>query len=94
MGNNVKYMGLPGSGQHTKMVNQILISTMMIGVVEGLIYGYKAGLDLDRVIEAVGAGAAGSWSINNLGPKMINRNFDPGFYVIHISLNRFFQHLN
>ena len=54
-----------------------------IGVCEGLIYGYKAGLNLDEVIAAVGAGAAGSWSINNLGPRMIKRNFDPGFFVEH-----------
>lgn len=50
---------------------------------EGLIYGYKSGLNLNEVISAVGAGAAGSWSINNLGPRMINRNFDPGFFVDH-----------
>lgn len=50
---------------------------------EGLLYGYKAGLNLDEVIAAVGAGAAGSWSINNLGPRMIKRNFDPGFFVDH-----------
>ena len=50
---------------------------------EGLIYGYKSGLNLNGVISAVGAGAAGSWSINNLGPRMINRNFDPGFFVDH-----------
>ena len=50
---------------------------------ESLIYGYKAGLNLEEVIAAVGAGAAGSWSINNLGPRMIKRNFDPGFFVDH-----------
>ena len=86
-------MGEAGCGQHTKMVNQILIATNMvrhcrlydvqIGVCEGLLYGYKAGLNLDEVIAAVGAGAAGSWSINNLGPRMIKRNFDPGFFVEH-----------
>ncbi|KAK8796231.1 hypothetical protein WA171_004192, partial [Blastocystis sp. BT1] len=83
MGTNIKYMGGPGCGQHTKMVNQILISTMMIGVCEGLLYGYKAGLNLDEVIAAVGAGAAGSWSINNLGPRMLKRDFNPGFFVDH-----------
>lgn len=105
MGKNVRYMGPPGSGQHTKMVNQILIATNMIGVVEGLLYGHRAGLDLDEVIRAVGAGAAGSWSINNLGgggaarsrapnvgscfallvpgPRIVQRNFDPGFFVEH-----------
>jgi 3-hydroxyisobutyrate dehydrogenase len=67
MGKNIRFMGPAGRGQHTKMVNQILIATNMIGVVEGLLYAHKAGLDLDEAIAAVGAGAAGSWSINNLG---------------------------
>ena len=57
--------------------------TMQIGVCEGLIYGYKAGLNLDETIAAVGAGAAGSRSINNLGPRMVVRNFNPGFFVEH-----------
>lgn len=83
MGRQITYCGPAGSGQHTKMVNQILISTTMIGVVEGLMYGYKAGLDLNTVIQAVGSGAAGSWSINNYGPRIIQRNFDPGFMVEH-----------
>lgn len=59
MGKNVTYCGAAGFGQHTKMVNQILISTMMVGLVEALIYGHKAGLDLNTVIQAVGSGAAG-----------------------------------
>lgn len=83
MGINIRLMGKAGCGQHTKMVNQILISTNMIGVCEGLIYGYKAGLDLNEVIAAVGAGAAGSWSINNLGPRIVQGNFNPGFMVEH-----------
>lgn len=83
MGKTISYMGPAGAGQHTKMVNQILIATNMIGVVEGLLYAYKAGLNPTDVINTVGAGAAGSWSINNLGPRIVNRNFDPGFYVEH-----------
>lgn len=83
LGKNITHMGPAGSGQHTKMVNQILISTTMIGVVEGLIYGYRSGLDLETVIKAVGSGAAGSWSINNYGPRMLKRDFMPGFYVDH-----------
>jgi 3-hydroxyisobutyrate dehydrogenase len=83
MGRNVVYQGGPGAGQHTKMVNQILIATNMIGVCEGLLYASGAGLDPLRAIESVGSGAAGSWSINNLGPRMIRRDFDPGFYVEH-----------
>ncbi|KAG9417116.1 hypothetical protein AC1031_001506 [Aphanomyces cochlioides] len=83
LGTNIRHMGGPGAGQHTKMVNQILIATNMIGVVEGLLYAYKSGLDLHETIAAVGAGAAGSWSINNLGPRIANRDFDPGFMVEH-----------
>ncbi len=83
LGQKITHLGPPGSGQHTKMVNQILIATMMIGVCEGLLYAHRAGLDPLRVIEAVGSGAAGSWSINNLGPRIVKRDFAPGFYVEH-----------
>lgn len=83
LGRQIIHQGPPGAGQHTKMVNQILIATNMIGVCEGLLYAMKAGLDPMTVIESVGAGAAGSWSINNLGPRMIRRDFEPGFYVEH-----------
>src|SRR5436309_2524355 len=72
-----------GAGQHTEIVNQILIATNMIGVCEALLYGYRAGLDLNRVMQSVGSGAAGSWSLNNLGPRMIAGNFEPGFFVEH-----------
>lgn len=83
LGQKITHQGPPGSGQHTKMVNQILIATMMIGVCEGLLYAHRAGLDPLKVIEAVGSGAAGSWSINNLGPRIVRRDFAPGFYVEH-----------
>lgn len=83
LGKKITHLGGPGAGQHTKMVNQILIATMMIGVCEGLIYARRAGLDPMQVIEAVGSGAAGSWSINNLGPRIAKRDFNPGFYVEH-----------
>lgn len=83
MGKTIVHQGPAGAGQHTKMVNQILIATNMIGVCEALLYGYKAGLNLDTVLESVGSGAAGSWSLNNLGPRMIAGNFDPGFFVEH-----------
>jgi len=83
MGKSFNFMGAAGSGQHTKMVNQTLIATNIIGVVEGLLYGYKAGLNLEDVIKAVAPGAAGSWSLSNYGPRMLVRNFDPGFFVEH-----------
>jgi 3-hydroxyisobutyrate dehydrogenase len=83
LGKTIVHQGPPGAGQHTKMVNQILIATNMIGVCEALLYGYKAGLDLTTVLQSVGTGAAGSWSLNNLGPRMIAGRFEPGFYVEH-----------
>lgn len=83
MGKTIVHQGGPGAGQHTKMVNQILIATGMIGVCEALLYGYRAGLDLPTVLQSVGSGAAGSWSLTNYGPRMMNNNFDPGFFVEH-----------
>jgi 3-hydroxyisobutyrate dehydrogenase len=83
MGKTIVYQGPAGSGQHTKMVNQVLITTNMIGVCEALLYAYKAGLDLNTVMQSVASGAAGSWSLSNLGPRMIAGNFEPGFFVEH-----------
>jgi 3-hydroxyisobutyrate dehydrogenase len=83
MGKTIVHQGPAGAGQHTKMVNQILISTGMIGVCEALLYGYKAGLDLKTVLQSVGGGAAASWSLNNLAPRIMDRNFEPGFFVEH-----------
>lgn len=82
-GSNIVYQGESGNGQHTKMCNQLLIATNMIGVCESIAYGLKAGLDLDKVMQSISTGAAGSWSLSNLGPKMLNGNFDPGFYIKH-----------
>lgn len=83
MGQTIVHQGPAGAGQHTKMVNQTLIATGMIGVCEALLYGYKAGLDLETVMKSVASGAAGSWSLSNLGPRIIANNFDPGFFVEH-----------
>lgn len=83
MGKTIVRQGGPGAGQHAKMVNQILIASNMVGVCEGLLYAYRAGLDMRRVLESVGSGAAGSWSLVNLGPRMIENRFEPGFYVEH-----------
>ena len=83
MGKTIIHQGGPGAGQHTKMANQILIASNMIGVCEALLYAYKAGLDLNVVMQSVGPGAAGSWSLANLGPRIISNNFDPGFFVEH-----------
>src|SRR5947208_2881958 len=83
MGKTIVHQGGPGAGQHTKMVNQILISTTMIGVCEALLYGFKAGLNLETVFKSVSVGAAGSKSLEVLGPRIMARNFEPGFYVEH-----------
>jgi len=83
MGKTIVHQGPPGAGQHTKMVNQTLIATNMIGVCEALLYGYRAGLDLPTVMQSVSSGAAGSWSLANLGPRIIEGNIDPGFFVEH-----------
>jgi 3-hydroxyisobutyrate dehydrogenase len=83
MGETVVHQGGPGSGQHTKMVNQILIASGMIGVCEALLYGHRAGLDLETVMQSVSGGAAGSWSLSNYGPRMLRGDFEPGFFVQH-----------
>jgi len=83
LGKNIVYEGPAGSGQHTKMCNQIVIAGTMIGVCESLLYGYKAGLDLETMLEAISGGAAGCWTLNNLAPRILQRNFDPGFFVNH-----------
>jgi 3-hydroxyisobutyrate dehydrogenase len=83
MGKTIVHQGPAGAGQHTKAVNQVLIASNMIGVCEGLLYAFKAGLDLNVVLQSVSTGAAGSWSLSNLGPRMIAGNFEPGFFVEH-----------
>ena len=83
MGENIAYMGGPGKGQHTKMCNQTLIAGTMVGVVESLLYAYKSGMDMEEVINVIGKGAASSWSINNLGPRIARGDFDPGFFIKH-----------
>ena len=83
MGSNIAHVGGAGAGQHTKMSNQILIASTMLGVVESLKYAGEAGLDLDRTIEILGSGAASSWSITHLGPRMVRGDFEPGFMIKH-----------
>jgi len=83
LGKTIAYMGRPGAGQHTKLANQISIASTMIGVVESLRYAYKAGLNLESVIDVIGTGAAGSWSLNNLGRRIVQGDFKPGFFIKH-----------
>ena len=83
MGKTIVNQGEAGSGQHAKMVNQILIASNMVGVCEALLYGYRAGLELETVLRSVSSGAAGSWSLSNLAPRIIGGDFAPGFFVEH-----------
>jgi 3-hydroxyisobutyrate dehydrogenase len=83
MGTNIVWQGKAGAGQHTKMCNQIAIATNMIGVCEALAYAQRAGLDAKRVLETISTGAAGSWSLTHLAPRMLAGDFSPGFYVKH-----------
>lgn len=83
LGQNIILQGGPGAGQHTKMCNQIAIAAGMMGVCEAIAYAGKAGLDPATVLKSIEAGAAGSWSLSNLGPRIITGNFAPGFYVKH-----------
>src|SRR5436190_3166118 len=83
MGKTIVHQGPAGAGQHTKMVNQILVASSMIGVCEALLYAHKSGLDATTVLQSVTTGAANSWSLQNLGPRIIARNFEPGFFVEH-----------
>lgn len=80
-GKNMVYQGNAGSGQHTKMCNQITIAGTLIGVCEGLIYGVKAGLDLNKLLESISKGAAGCWSLDVLAPKIVKKDWSPGFSI-------------
>jgi 3-hydroxyisobutyrate dehydrogenase len=83
MGKTIVHQGPAGAGQHTKMVNQILISGTMVGVCEALLYGHKAGLDMNTVLKSVSTGAAGSKALEVLAPRMLKGDFEPGFFVEH-----------
>jgi 3-hydroxyisobutyrate dehydrogenase len=83
LGKTIVRHGEAGAGQHAKMCNQIVIAGTMIGVCESLVYGYRAGLDMERVLESISVGAAGCWTLNNLAPRVIRQDFAPGFYVDH-----------
>lgn len=83
MGENIVLQGTAGAGQHTKLANQITIASNMIGVCEAIMYSKKAGLDPSSVLESITTGAAGSWSLSNLAPRMIKGDYAPGFFVKH-----------
>jgi 3-hydroxyisobutyrate dehydrogenase len=83
MGKTIVRHGGPGAGQHAKMANQVLVGAGMIGICEALLYAHRAGLDLNKVLESTTSGAAGSWALSNLAPRIIRDDFAPGFYVEH-----------
>lgn len=83
MGKNIVLQGAAGAGQHTKMCNQIAIASNMMGVCEAMAYAKKSGLNPSLVLQSIETGAAGSWSLSNLAPRMLAGNFEPGFYVKH-----------
>jgi 3-hydroxyisobutyrate dehydrogenase len=83
LGRTITHQGPAGAGQHTKCVNQILIAGTMLGLGEALAYAVRAGLDPERVLAAVGGGAAGSWALANLAPRVMRGDFAPGFFVEH-----------
>ncbi len=83
MGKTIVHQGPAGAGQHTKMVNQILVATGIIGVCEALVYARKSGLDVSTVLQSVAGGAAGSWSLSNYVPRMEKGDLEPGFMIEH-----------
>ena len=83
LGKTITYQGQAGSGQHTKLCNQIVIAGTMIGVCESLLYGYKAGLSLETMLRSIRGGAAACWTLDNLAPRILQRDFAPGFFVDH-----------
>ena len=84
MGRTIRYFGEAGAGQYTKMVNQIAIASGMVGVAEAIAFAKKAGLNATDVIETISEGAAASWSLSNLGPRMVRGDTAPGFFIKHI----------
>ena len=83
MGDKIQHFGDAGSGQRVKMSNQILIASTMVGMVESMLYAERAGLKVNQVIDLIGQGAAGCWSIHQLGPRIIQEDWAPGFYIKH-----------
>ena len=83
LGKTIVHQGGPGTGQQAKLCNQIVIAGTIVGVCESLLYGYKAGLDLNRMLDSIRGGAAACWTLDHLAPRILQRNFEPGFFVEH-----------
>lgn len=83
MGKNIKHMGVAGNGQHTKMANQIGVAGAIAAASEAIVYAKSVGLDPNDMLEAISSGAAGSWQLNNNAPKVLKKDYAPGFYIKH-----------
>jgi 3-hydroxyisobutyrate dehydrogenase len=83
MGKNIVYVGDHGMGQMVKLCNQVICGLNQLAVCEGIMFGIKAGLDMDKMMKVVTAGAAGSWQLSNIGPKILKGDLEPGFKVKH-----------
>ena len=83
IGNNIVYQGKAGSGQHTKMVNQIVVAGNILGVVEALVYAKHANLDVKNVLKSISTGAAASWQLQHNAPKILEKDYNPGFFIKH-----------
>jgi 3-hydroxyisobutyrate dehydrogenase len=83
MGKSIVHQGPAGAGQHAKLCNQIVISGTMIGVCESLLYGQRAGLNLETMLQSISGGAASCWALTNLAPRVLQGNFEPGFFIDH-----------
>ncbi|MFB6299524.1 MAG: NAD(P)-dependent oxidoreductase [Halobacteriales archaeon] len=81
MGETITHCGPNGAGQTTKACNQIVVAAQMVGVSEALVFAEKAGADLEAVVDAISGGAAGCWTLDNRAPRMIQGNFEPGFFA-------------
>ncbi|MDH4188257.1 MAG: NAD(P)-dependent oxidoreductase, partial [Nitrospira sp.] len=81
LGKKIVHQGGAGTGQQAKLCNQIVIAGTMVGVCESVLFGFKAGLDLNRMLDSIRGGAAACWTLDHLAPRMLQRNFDPGFFV-------------
>lgn len=83
MGQNIVHMGVAGNGQHTKAANQIAVAGATAAMTEAIVYSKKVGLEPEAMLKAIGAGAAGSWQLQNMAPRVLQKDFDPGFFVKH-----------
>lgn len=83
MGKAIVHQGAAGAGQHTKLCNQIVVSGTMIGVCESLLYGQRAGLNLETMLQSISGGAASCWALTNLAPRVLKGDFEPGFFIDH-----------